>query len=95
MYIFNDVVDFLDEIPVKDSAKIYANISSLDENQIEGLVIKSIGEKIKEMIVKQYRIIFFYKNRVGYVVDAFKKQSQKTPQRIIKRAEKIYKNIKN
>lgn len=93
--IFDDVSDFLSKIPEDGSAKILAHLKSLQENRTEGLTIKPLKGKIKEILVRQYRVIFFSIGTTGYVVDAFKKQSRKTPKRIIERAEKIYKDIVN
>ncbi|MBI3589099.1 MAG: type II toxin-antitoxin system RelE/ParE family toxin [Candidatus Liptonbacteria bacterium] len=94
LQILNEVNDFLENLPENDAGKILAHLKSFEENLTEGLVIKALKGKIKEIIIKQYRIIFFTISEKIYVVDAFKKQSQKTPKRIIERAEKIYKNIK-
>jgi len=93
LHILNDVTNFLDGLSEDDAAKIFAHLKSLESNQIEGLIIKPLKGKIKELIVRQYRIIFFRIGEKGYAVDAFKKQSQKTPRRIIERAEKIYRDI--
>ncbi|MDO8469798.1 MAG: type II toxin-antitoxin system RelE/ParE family toxin [bacterium] len=91
--ILDDTSDFLERIPEDDTAKIIAHLKSLQENRTEGLLIKPLKGKIREMVVKQYRIVFFFVGSTGYVVDAFRKKSQKTPKRIIERAEKIYKDI--
>lgn len=91
--ILDDVRDFLNTISREDDAKIAAHLKSLEIGQTEGLIIKSLKGKIKELIVKQYRIVFFRIGTSGYVVDAFRKKSQKTPKRIIERAEKIYRDI--
>ena len=91
--ILDEVNEFLDLLPEDVSGKILAHLKSLAEHRTEGLTIKLLKGKIKEIIVKQYRIVFFTIGDKGYVVDVFKKQSRKTPQRIIERAEKIYKNI--
>lgn len=93
MQILHDVLTFLDSIAEEDSAKIYAHLKLLEENYTEGLNVKQLKGKIREIIVKQYRIIFFRKTNIIYIVDAFKKQTQKTPKRIIERAEKMYKII--
>ncbi len=93
MQILHDVLVFLDGIADEDSAKIYAHLKSLEENHTEGLRVKQLKGKIKEIIIKQYRIVFFKKMNAIYIIDAFKKQTQKTPKRVIERAEKIYKNL--
>ncbi len=92
--ILEDVRKFLDRLKDDDSAKILAHLKSLEESHTEGLLIKTLKDKIKEIVVRQYRIIFFNIGGTIYIVDAFKKQSQKTPKRIIEKAEKIYKGLK-
>ncbi len=94
LHIFDAVHRFLDSISVEDSAKIVAHLKSLQDGHTEGLTIKPLKGKIKELVVRQYRIIFFFTGDAGYAVAAFKKQSKKTPKRVIEHAEKIYKDIK-
>jgi phage-related protein len=91
--IFDEVSRFLDSIPEEHSAKILAHLNVLQEHHTEGLLIKPLKGKVMELVVQQYRIIFFRIGATGYVIDAFKKQSRKTPKRSIERAEKIYKSI--
>ena len=92
--ILEDVREFIERLKQDDSAKILAHLKSIEENLTEGLIIKTLKGRIKEIIVRQYRVIFFNIGATAYVVDAFKKQSQKTPKRIIENAEKIYKGLK-
>ena len=82
--------DFIDSLSIEDRTKIKASLQSVILNQTAGLIIKTLKGKIKELIVNQYRIVFFIWGNTCYVVDMFKKQSAKTPKRIIDRAEKIY-----
>ena len=93
IHVFDDVAAFLNKIPPEDSAKILAHLKSLEENRTEGIIVKPLKGTIKEIVVQQYRIVFFRIAGTGYVVDAFKKQSRKTPKRIIERAERIHKDI--
>ena len=60
MQIFKDVRDFLERIPEDDSAMVYAHLKSLEEDRTGGLIIKALKGKIREMVVKYYRIIFFF-----------------------------------
>lgn len=92
--ILDNVSKFIERLPEDDSAKILAHLKSLEENHTEGLLIKTLKGRIKEIVVRQYRITFFNIGTTIYVVDAFKKQSQKTPKRIIEKAERIYKGLK-
>ena len=91
--VLSTVNDFINKLSDKESGKILAQLKFLEINQTEALVIKTLKGKIRELRIKQHRIVFFKIGKIIYVVDAFKKQSQKTPQGIIKKAEKIYKNV--
>lgn len=91
--VLSDVADFINQLSYEESGKILAQLKFLEINQTEALIIKHLKGKIYELRVKQYRIVFFKIGSIIYIVNAFKKQSRKTPQRIIKKAEKIYKNI--
>jgi len=85
-----DVIKSLDR---ELSVKISAGIKQLGTRETDNLLIKPLKRKLMELSIKQYRIIFFRAGGTIYVVDVFKKQSRKTPWRIIRRAEKIYKKF--
>jgi len=91
--IFNDVENFINKTSQSAGAKIYANLKALEEGFREGIKIKTLRGKIKEIIINRFRVIFFELGGIIYVVDVFVKKSTKTPQRIIKRAERIYNDI--
>jgi phage-related protein len=91
--LLDDVYAFLDNIPNEKSGKILKQLKFLEVNDVEGLKIKTLKDKIKELIVDQYRVVFFVKEETVYVIDAFKKQSQKTPHRILERALGIYRKL--
>jgi phage-related protein len=93
--LLSEVDKYLKDLPEEESAKIFADLVFLRMDQTEGLSIKQLKGKIKELIVKQNRVVFFEHNDAIYAVDAFKKQSQKTPKRIIERTEKIYYQVVN
>lgn len=88
-----EVADFIEGLPDKDSAKILAQIKSIELDKTEALVMKPLKGKIMELKVNKYRVVFFKVKNIIYVVDAFRKRSDKAPKRIIDRAEKIYKSI--
>ena len=92
--VLSTVQNFIDCLGPEDSAEVRAQLETLEKGSTEKLMIKTLRGKTKELIIKQYRIVFFRRETMMYVVDAFKKQSKKTPLRIIERAEKIYKQIK-
>ncbi len=91
--VLDDTSDFLSTLSKEDRAKIDGQLASLASRQTEGLVIKSLKGKIQELIVRQYRIVFFRIADIGYVVDIFRKKSKKTPKRNLERAEKIYRSL--
>ncbi|OGY98059.1 MAG: hypothetical protein A2855_00960 [Candidatus Liptonbacteria bacterium RIFCSPHIGHO2_01_FULL_57_28] len=90
LHLLDNVRNTLTDLPEDERIKVSKHIHLLESGVMEKVVIKTLKGKIKELIVQQYRLIFFRKNEMTYVVDIFKKQSQKTPVRIIDRAEKIY-----
>ncbi len=55
------------------------------------LYIKALKGPLRELIVKQYRIIFFINTNVLYFIRAFQKKTAKTPPHEIEQAEQIYK----
>lgn len=93
LILLSKVEDFIDILSDEDSAKILSHLRFLETGKTEALEIKPLKDKIRELIINQYRIIFFAIGDNIYAVDSFKKQSQKTPKRIIERAEKIYKTL--
>jgi len=93
LHIFRDVDSFIYSLPGDDSLKILMDLDLLEADRTEFLDIKQLSGKIRELIVRQYRLVFFRKEEIIYVIDIFKKQSRKTPWRIIKRAEKIYQSL--
>lgn len=93
LVILDEVAEFVDKLSPDNSAKILAGLRFLELNRTEVLSIKPLKHKIMELVIKQYRVIFFRFDAKIYVVEIFKKQSQKTPQRIIERAERIHRNI--
>lgn len=93
LQVLDTVIEFLESLSADDAAKMAAHLKSLEMDQTEGLTIKPLKGKVKEIVVKQYRIVFFRIGTRGYVVDAFRKQSKKTPKRIIERAERIYRDM--
>ena len=94
LIILRKVSDFIEKMPDTDSGKLLAHLKFLELDKPEVLLIKTLRKKIKEIIIAQYRIIFFVIHDTIYVVDAFRKKSQKTPISVIRQAEKIYKELR-
>lgn len=91
--ILERVDGFLKKVPQRDAAKILTHVESLRENVTEGIVMKPLAGKVKEIVAGPYRIVFFQRDNTAYVVDIFRKKSKKTPQRVIERAIRIQKTV--
>lgn len=92
--IFLDkVAEFIQGLSFVDQAKIAAHTAMMREGDFASVHIKQLGGPIHELIVRQYRLIFFRKDGTIYVVGAFRKKSTKTPLREIRHAMDIFKNI--
>lgn len=89
----SEVAKFISSLPDEDSAKILAYLKSLETGRTGGLVTKPLKKKVRELIVSNYRMVFFVVDETIYVVDAFRKKSQKTPVRVIERAEQILRTV--
>jgi len=88
-------MDFLRELPSKDRAKIEGDVNVMRSGDLHSPRIKTLRGAVKELIVKEYRILFFIHEHVIYFVRAFRKKSMKTPRKEIEYAERIYKLTTN
>lgn len=91
MRIFRKVTEFVDGLTHADKAKVTASIKIMEMGGFDSVYIKTLKGAIKELIVKNYRLVFFIHEHTIYLVSAFVKKTQKTPPREINNAEKIYK----
>ncbi|HEY5221164.1 MAG TPA: type II toxin-antitoxin system RelE/ParE family toxin [Candidatus Paceibacterota bacterium] len=91
--VLGNVLECIDALSGELSIKILADIKQLGTGKTASLLIKPLRGKLMELSVKQYRILYFRIEGTIYVVDVLKKQSRKTPRRIIKRAWNIYKKF--
>lgn len=89
--VLDSVTDFLNELPRVERAKIFGGIETMRSGDWSSLHIKTLKGPLRELIVKQYRIIFFMSGNVLYFVRTFQKKTAKTPPHEIERAEQIYK----
>jgi len=88
------VKEFIQRLTPVDQAKVAANIDVMRLGRFSSVYIKTLKGAIKELIVKNYRFIFFIEKHIIYFVGAFIKKTQKAPRREIENAEKIHKIIK-
>lgn len=87
----DSVNDFINELQRAERAKILSSIEKMRSGDWSSLYIKTLKGPLRELIVKQYRMIFFMSENVLYFVRAFQKKTAKTPPQEIERAERIYK----
>ncbi len=94
--IYHDSVkDFFNELSSKDRAKVEGNVNVMQNGDLRSPRTKTLRGPIKELIVKDYRILFFIHEHIIYFVRAFRKKSMKTPRKEIEYVEQIYKLITN
>ena len=86
----DSVKEALIKIPLTDRAKIAANTDMMRAGKFDSVFIKPIRGSIKELRVKQYRMLFFTQKHTLYFVRIFIKKTQKTPVKEIEAAQKIY-----
>jgi len=78
----------------KHQAKLKRHIDFLAEQRYEFIETKILRGKIREIIVGGYRVIYFIVSNKVFIVDIFKKSTQKTPKKRIEYAEVEYKKVK-
>lgn len=88
---FESITNFLSELPRNDRAKILSCVSKMEEGDFQSPYIKTLRGPVKELIVKQYRFLFFIHEQSIYLVRAFWKKSMKTPRTEIEYVERFYK----
>lgn len=91
--ILDKVETFLESIPAKERAKILATITMMRTGAMDTAVTRQISGSIRELKVRQHRILYFQQGNFLYFVGGFTKKSQKTPLREIKNAKHIQKFI--
>jgi phage-related protein len=91
--VFNSVSDFINELPQAERAKIFGSINKIKGGDWSSLHIKTLKGPLRELVVKQYRLIFFMSEDVLYFVRAFQKKTAKTPPQEVEQAERIYKLV--
>ena len=84
---------FIRNLPSSDEASIRADIRVMETGDFDAVRLKTLRGKIKELIVGDYRLIFFISEHILYFVRAFRKKTKKTPFQEIEYAKRIYKTI--
>ena len=91
--VLERVEDFIAELTKSDQSRIYSQIDKFGSGDDDSLYIKNLHGRIRELIIKNYRFIFFAEGNCVYFIHCFTKKTNKTPKQEIKLAEKIYKYI--
>ncbi|MGI6781617.1 MAG: type II toxin-antitoxin system RelE/ParE family toxin [Acholeplasmataceae bacterium] len=98
------LLDFIKELKKKNDNQNYDNLKRIIEQlEIHGFElekiskgsIKKMGNKLWELRYFDVRILFTHhkEKQIFYILQGFLKDSQKTPQKIIKQARKYVKEI--
>lgn len=91
-YTLRETEDFLTNLPQKEETKIRASFRVMESGDFKSPHIKTLRGPIKELIVSNYRFIFFiFPDYTIYFTSGFRKKSRKTPPKEIDKAEHVYK----
>lgn len=92
---FEFVTNFLRELSKNDRAKILAGISKMEQGDFRSAYVKTLRGAVQELIVKQYRVLFFIHEDSIYLVRAFRKKSMKAPMGEIEHVERVHRMFIN
>ncbi len=85
--------DYILTLSEAERAKVLAHMTFMKEGDFVNITTKKLDGPIRELIVKQHRLIYFKMNSVLYFVSAFKKQSAKTPKVELDYAKEVFKMV--
>ncbi len=88
---FDSAREFIISLPEDARSKIAVALEAMREGKIQLVHTKKLRGKIKELVVKNCRLLFFTDSNKIYLTNGFIKKSNKTPTKEIEYAEKIYK----
>jgi phage-related protein len=89
----DSVLQEIDDFGENDSIKVFKIVELLKKygHSVLDTHIKHIDEKIWEIKIDRYRVLYFlYENQHYILIRAFMKKTQRTPKREIEIAEKRY-----
>lgn len=91
--LLNKVKEFITTLSNEDKVKFRGMAHGMELGNFDSLYIKTLKTPIRELIIKNYRFIFFiYKNEIWFI-GAFIKKTAKTPKNEIENAQKLYDKI--
>lgn len=91
--ILDKVASFIEGLNVSDQAKVMAAIRVLKSGDFELVYTKQIAGPVRELKVRQYRVLYFIHEHTLYFVGGFTKKSAKTPKQEIDNAQQLHKLI--
>lgn len=91
---FQGVLDFINDLSHEDQGKIRLAFDAIERGYFNAVHVKNVRSPVKELIVRQYRILFVIKSKEIYFLTMFIKKTRKTPVQEIDRAFKILKLLK-
>jgi len=91
--LLNEVREFITTLPEEDRIKFRGIARSMELGVFDSLYIKTLKTPIRELIIKNYRFIFFINKNKIWFVGAFIKKTAKTPKSEIENAQKLYSKI--
>ncbi len=89
----DDVLEFIRTLSIKEQNKILGAINTLGNKKFEEVYIKQLVSNIKELKVRNYRLIFFIHKDEIFFIRIFIKKTKKTPKLEIELALKFYKSF--
>jgi phage-related protein len=93
LLVFQQPEELIELTPEPTKSKIESAFMTLRHNRFNDVRVKTLRGKIKEIIIKRFRFIFFIEFGNIYVVRGFTKKSNKTPIQEIEYAEKKHREL--
>lgn len=91
VFLTNRIESFLDTLTPGVRGQVRANFDSLGNGDFRSPYTKKLKGVVRELVVGDYRFVFFIKGSIIYFTSAFRKKTAKTPKKEIELAEKYYK----
>ncbi|MEI8130402.1 MAG: type II toxin-antitoxin system RelE/ParE family toxin [bacterium] len=93
--VLRNVSEFINNLSNKEQGKVRLALDALLYGHFQSVHTKMLRFPIRELIVLNYRILFFIESDEIYFVSAFTKKTAKTPLQEIENALRIYHYLKN
>ena len=94
-FLMSKVEQFVNELPRGQRGAIFADVAEMETGNFQRVRTKTLKSAVRELIVGDYRLIFFIRNNTIYITSIFRKKSRKTPKKEIEKALQLYKASHN